>query len=268
MKTKLIIILSLFFSLASFAQKPLPEDGFTDKNEATNKTVNGIKKGKWIQYIGIWGDTITNTKEAFGYGLIEYKLNKPIGVVRYYFTSDTITGTNRGKFVYAVPAIDLTDVRMVIYYDNGKLHSEAMYANGKKDGVEKKFFADGKLQEIIPYTGGKMNGTDKTYYENGNLSDEIPYVNDTVTGISKSYSERGLLLSEVPYSHDKINGVLREYDTSGVLTKEVPFVNGKKNGVLKMYYFFSGKLQFEIPYTDDKISGTTKHYDEKGNRIE
>ncbi len=261
---RLLLVGSLLvFHFSLFAQ-----NGFTNKAEATNKTVNGLKEGKWLQYIDIWGDTTTSAKEAFGYGLIEYKLNKPFGVVRYYFASDTITGTNRGKFVYAVPAIDLTDVVKTYYYDSGKLHSETTYANGKKDGVEKKYFADGKIQEEAPYKNGLMNGTDKTYYENGKLSDEVPYINDTVNGACNSYSARGALLSQVPYIHNILNGVLKEYDTSGVLTKEVPYVNGKKNGVLKMYYFFSGKLQFEIPYTDDKLSGTPKHYDENGNRIE
>ena len=257
------------FTLCAIAQQPqYPDSGFTNKAEAKNLIVNGLKEGKWMDYIDIWGDTTTNVKDAFGYGLLVYKANKPLGVVRYYFESDTITGTNRGKFVYASPNIDVSQVTEMDCYDKGMLHSQVMYANGKKEGTQKTYFDDGKIQDITHNKNGRRNGMDDSYYENGKLSDEVPYINDTVNGVCKSYSERGVLVSEVPYTYNTINGVLKEYDTSGVLTKEVPYKMGKKNGVLKMYYFFSGKLQFEIPYVNDKLSGEAKHYDEKGDRIE
>ena len=47
MKYFLALILSLSFSLAVFAQA---DSGFTNKAEATNQMVNGLKEGKWLQY--------------------------------------------------------------------------------------------------------------------------------------------------------------------------------------------------------------------------
>lgn len=45
----LILILPPSLTLSAFGQTP-PDSGFTNKAEAKNLMVNGLKEGKWIEY--------------------------------------------------------------------------------------------------------------------------------------------------------------------------------------------------------------------------
>jgi hypothetical protein len=62
MRGFLILIVAVLFSIAGFAQQ---DSGFTNKAEAKNLIVNGLKEGKWIEYMGM-------------------ALDSNIGMYRYY----------------------------------------------------------------------------------------------------------------------------------------------------------------------------------------
>ncbi len=47
MNKLLILILSLSMTITAFGQQ---ENSFTNKTEAKNQMVNGMKEGKWIEY--------------------------------------------------------------------------------------------------------------------------------------------------------------------------------------------------------------------------
>lgn len=171
MRTFLILIVSLYFTLTAFAQQNPPDSGFTNKLEATNQLVNGQKEGKWIEYIDENGN-FTRKESATSYELAIYKSGKLFGIVR-------------------------------CYYNNGMIESVATYLNGKMNGIHK-LYLSGKIAHEIPYKDGEINGIAKYYYDNGKLSAETPYTHGKINGIEKVYSENGTLLREIIYKHGNV----------------------------------------------------------------
>src|ERR1035438_7342943 len=109
MKFILALILWLSLSVAAFAQND--SLGFTNKAEAENKMVNGLKEGKWLEYY--YGDggeqVITTDTNADYYNLAIYKRGKRYGISRGYYGKSRI------------------------------LFCETSYINGKKNGIEKTY---------------------------------------------------------------------------------------------------------------------------------
>ena len=230
MKSIGIILLLCFISHGSFAQA---DSGFTNKAEAKNLTVNGLKEGKWVEYIS-FNDKLATDSNCLcdSYRLTIYVGGKPSGIVRQY----NITG---------------------------ELSSIVYYARGKKKGKLKEFYGNGKLSREINYTNDMENGLERRYYENGILKSETPYTNDKESGIRKTYFENGVLESETPFTNGKMNGVDKEYYENSNLKYEYPRTYNKNNGVLKEYYE-NGKLESEYPYSNDTINGIAKKYYENG----
>ena len=74
-KAFLPLICVIFLGSSSgFAQ-----DDFTNKTEAKNQMTNGLKEGKWLEYLNEAGDFITDTNKATYYQLTVYKAGKPTG---------------------------------------------------------------------------------------------------------------------------------------------------------------------------------------------
>jgi|SRR6185312_4758297 len=157
MKYLLFVILSLCFACNAIGQN-YPDSGFTNKAEAKNLMVNGLKEGKWVEYIGL-NDSITTDTSAFFYCLSIYKGGKVNGIVRCYF-------------------------------NHGYLNSETPYVDGKINGVQKFFYKSGKILETIDMTDGKANGMSKFYYESGKLKMVTPFINGK-QGVGKGYYENG-----------------------------------------------------------------------------
>jgi antitoxin component YwqK of YwqJK toxin-antitoxin module len=156
MKPLLILILFLSFTLNSFGQA---DSGFTNKAEAKNQTVNGLKEGKWIEYITQTGGP--NSLDYADYILTIYEKGVPVGIQRKY--------------------------------GNGKVLRETHYTNGKKNGIERIFYremAEGLKSETL-YIDGAINGVEKEYNGQGKLIDETIYTNG-VKGATTNYSGNGM----------------------------------------------------------------------------
>jgi antitoxin component YwqK of YwqJK toxin-antitoxin module len=230
MKTKLIMKLLVVFSC--LAMPAMAQQGFTDKAEAKNELVNGLKEGKWIEYTD---SNSINTDTTPLYLLIVYKAGKPCEIVHEYYKA------------------------------NGKLFSETPYTNGKKNGTEKYYYESGKLMEEDTYADDEENGVKKEYYETGQLEYEIPYTNGAENGVSKDYYEDGKIHGEIPYQGGKKNGVQKEYYQKGKIKSEVPYTHDKIIGLQKNYYE-SGIEKSETVYINGK-AGVTKDFDENGKEI-
>lgn len=115
MKTFLIVAL-LSISLTAFGQKEWADSSFTNKNEAKNQTVHGLKDGKWIEYFGVKdGKPIrTDKKHAIAYALTIYKEGKPLHSRQYYMDGKIMTETiHRGNNTF-----------LRFFDENGKVVSE------------------------------------------------------------------------------------------------------------------------------------------------
>jgi antitoxin component YwqK of YwqJK toxin-antitoxin module len=203
MKYFLILIVSFSFSLVAFAQDSL---GFTNKAGAENKTVNGLKEGKWCEnvssYFLLMKDT-SGMRLDSSYRLVVYKAGKPNGIARYY-------------------------------HGNGKLFMENTFTNGKEDGMQVTLFENGKTAMEIPYLDGKLNGVEKDYYESGSIKAEYHYSNDKAIGLNKGYYESGKLKWEATFVKGKETGIAKEYYESGNLKSETVYSKGVK-GTTKNY---------------------------------
>ena len=153
----------------------LGQGGFTDKAEAKNKLIGGVKEGKWIEYYKTPYETTTDTAAGVFYSLTDYKGGIPLGIIRKYYKSD-------------------------------KLLSSAPYFNGKKNGLEKGYFESGKPEWEAQYTNGKQNGIQKVYYEFGQLRWEALFTDGEINGVQKEYDENGNIKKETKYS----NGITEE----------------------------------------------------------
>lgn len=205
MKAFLIFILSLTFTLTAFGQQ---DSGFTNKSEAKNLIVNGVKDGKWIEYYKVKNRIVhtTKSKRAPYYRLIMYKAGKVEGVARDY-------------------------------YKNGKLWCETPYVNGNISGVRKMYDENGTLVLTDTISGNKEKGMIKVFYPSGELKIECPFINDPSNTQSEiSFEPQGAvhLYQEkkptIPYGlRGKVNGVLKMFNEDGTVKMKITYLNGIEN---------------------------------------
>ena len=151
MRILLILIFSLFISFVASCQQPI-DSGFTNKAEAENKMVNGLKEGKWVEYLGYRYDSnikgwlaslslhvIPKDSNPRYFRLVVYTMGKPLGIERGYYMS-------------------------------GKKWYEVQYSNGKKNGIKKEYYESGEFESQTPYINGLVVGTIKRYYKSGKLN--------------------------------------------------------------------------------------------------
>jgi antitoxin component YwqK of YwqJK toxin-antitoxin module len=285
---KHFIILLLFFFFACNAADNRNEQGFTNKAEAKNQMVNGLKEGKWVEHMDTNYDIVPDTN-APNYALTIYKAGKAFGISRGYYKS--------GKLLSETPYVDgkINGLEKG-YYENGSLMYESPMINGKTNGVYKEYYLNGKLEmeglysndslhiikdynengileRITPYTFSnkdscRIDGVQKSYYEDGKVREEVTYNNSKIIGISKEYYESGKLKSEVHWIDGKVSGDRKNYYESGKLLSETPCIYNQEedyvmpNGVSKEYYE-NGKLKSIITYVNDDVVATIK-YNENG----
>jgi antitoxin component YwqK of YwqJK toxin-antitoxin module len=106
------------------------DQSFTDKSEAKNQTINGLKEGKWLEYKDKHGKVLTDTDNADYYVLTIYKADKPYGIAHKY-------------------------------YKSGKLQEETPYVDGKINGVDSMYNETGVLSAISTWRNDSMNGNMK-----------------------------------------------------------------------------------------------------------
>jgi antitoxin component YwqK of YwqJK toxin-antitoxin module len=182
------------------------DTGFTNKAEAKNEMRNGVKEGKWVEYVDSSFNTISDTNAPY-YSLEIYKEGEVCGIYHAYYKS--------GKIRTEVPFTNgKKNGLLKEYYEGGELMSETPFIDDKENGVAKEYYENGELRTIMPYTYGDENGVGKFYYENGNLHFEIPFTNNKINGIVKKYYKSGNLESETTYIDGK-EGLTINYDENG-----------------------------------------------------
>jgi antitoxin component YwqK of YwqJK toxin-antitoxin module len=226
MKTLLIVILSLSFSISVIGQNSHLYQHWVGQNkdrggcfpnfDAKNLTINGLKEGKWIEIIE--NNTVVRC--------IEYKAGKPDGIVSDYgLGSDTCTLSDE------IPYTDgkINGIRKD--YDCEGLHKETPYLDDKINGIVKEYFDTvveyldkhnfhnlihhryKTIKQESSYINNKLDGLTKKYSENETLEEEDYYVRGNLKD-EKDYDENGLLKSETDYTHNSM-GITTKYDKNG-----------------------------------------------------
>lgn len=200
-------MLFIFLVKVSSAQKALPYDScFTNKREAKNLMINGLKEGKWLIYQDSNANVISDTNAPY-YVLIVFRAGIPV-VGRGY--------TRRGSVNFEVPILNGMDNGLgKWYYDDGKFKAEVIFKNSKKNGVEKNYYESGVLESETPYKNDKQNGVEKDYYESGQLKGTYPFKNDEENGVEKEYWENGKLKSKTTFKNGESTETMN-WDKDGV----------------------------------------------------
>jgi antitoxin component YwqK of YwqJK toxin-antitoxin module len=270
MKYLLIPLLSLCIACNTTQEKgaahkadALAGSGFTNKAEAKNQLVNGLKEGKWFEYLDTTSvveyDTVVSDTNAPYYRLGIYHAGKLSGIVRGYYKS--------GKLLFETHYLNgLRNGSDRAYYENGKLMYEDTLINGKANGVHKEYYETGKLEMEVLLTNDSLH-LEKDYDEDGVLDRVTPITFSNrdslrIDGIQKLYYADGKIKEEIPNVDSKINGVDREYYESGKIRSEKPYQNDRISGIQKAYYE-SGKLYSETPFNNN-AEGATQYFLENG----
>ncbi len=228
--TSIILFALLTFQLTfAQAQEVLSDSGFTDIAEAKNVTVNGVKQGKWVEFVDNFDRPVSSEKDAVYNHLIIYKDGLPVGLLRKY---------DRGT---------------------KQLFCTIPYSNGKRNGIMKKYYYYNRgVKSEIPFINDTVFGIVKDYYETtGRMKCETPYVGNLMNGLQKSYHPDGLTVSsEVTFASGKRNGLTKEYYADGKLQYEIPYFEDKKQGIEKMYRE-DGGVAWEATYINGKLDDTS-----------
>ena len=257
MKNFLVIISSLLLAINAISQG-LFDSSFTNKAEAKNLIVNGLKEGRWVEFKSYVGENTSDTNAPFYY-LIPYSHGEPNGVLRICDKEGVISKSHYNNGV-------LNGVEEK-YDENGNLICILSYTNGRLNGMFKRYYTNGQLWDETPYANGKKNGVTKEYDADGNLKRDESYSDDKMNGVKKDYYKSGAIKDETTFTSGIANGLAKSYYESGRLCDSACFINGKENGVHKAFYE-DGRLWMETTYKDDTVFVATKTYDENGNQIE
>jgi len=68
-----------------------------------------------------------------------------------------------------------------------------VWKNDKLNGEFVRYYENGKLKSEATYAEDLLNGTEKIYHKNGKLKSEYEYINDEQVGDGKQYNEDGKL---------------------------------------------------------------------------
>lgn len=174
--------------------------------------------------------------------------------------------------------------KVIDYYKNGQLQSEAVYADGKSVSLVNycqsgnKFvatnFKDGKVQEVIVFNADgtekervkQKNGVfvyDLYFYDENNIAFKFRTVsideNGNLHGLNYEYSPQGTIIEKANYANGKADGETFNYYPSGQISKYAQFKDGNYNG-FSLEYYQNGKMQSEALCKENYLSGVQYKY--------
>jgi len=134
-------------------------------------------------------------------------------------------------------------------------------AQGKKQGVWKKYHSNGLMRYTGTFKDDKPVGLFKYYYDSGKLQAKISHFgNESYANI---YYPIGAVKSTGKYINQKKDSLWTYYDVKGHKTATEYYTEGVKNGVCKIYYT-DGTVAEEKEYLNDFEKGSWKQYFSNG----
>ena len=182
---------------------------------------------------------------------------------------------------------------LIEYHSNGRVKSQGLVKNKKRDGTWKIFDKRGKLIKTIVYADGKMinssihndekpklrDGSAVTYHKNGRIKETGKYSKGKKNGTWKEFDKRGKLLKVKIYNFGKvINEQAPEvvkpftsYHDNGRIKEKGMMKNKKREGEWSLYrkngklvrtsYYSNGEI---VDKTDSGLINPIKTYHENG----
>jgi antitoxin component YwqK of YwqJK toxin-antitoxin module len=160
---------------------------------------------------------------------------------------DASTGLKQGYWIV------LNSVKKLPDYPAEAKVEEGKFADSKKVGVWKNYFASGKIKSEITFTNNRPSGYAKMYYENGKVQEEGNWENNRWTGAYKSYYENGQAFYDFTYTPSgKREGEQKYYYENGQIMMVGVMHDGKETGTWEGYYE-NGDLRDKKTFNDGTI---------------
>lgn len=158
-----------------------------------------------------------------------YSEDGKLQLIRYYDNGRLIGYSYLDKNSKKLPMIPIVNetVKIVSYFNNGKVGREIDFVNGKFQGSYKEYYYTGQICEDLNYVDSERHGECKTYHSNGKLRDEMNYNRGNLHGTIKEYYTNGKLKKEATYLNNDYHGTYKKYDSSGKLIKEKEYFDGE-----------------------------------------
>jgi antitoxin component YwqK of YwqJK toxin-antitoxin module len=210
-------------------------------------------------------DEITNS--AYSNKTIKYKKGEIIEVFNFDKDLDAVCAPGIHYFKSAKAAIYY---ELIIengpnksWHENGQLHIECAYKNGKEDGLYKEWYANGQLEEECTFKDGKKNGLQKKWYNNGQLEEGCTFKDGKKNGLLKKWYGNGQLWEESIYKDDKLDGEFKKWYRNGQLMGECTYKDRNIHGLYRVWYD-NGQLRGEYTYKDGVKNGSYKEWNTDG----
>lgn len=169
-------------------------------------------------------------------------------------------------FVLTASCFDTKEKEVVKYKDDTK-EIYNLDKNGLIQGAIKRYYTNGKIKSEVLYEDDKKNGIEKEYYENGSLYKIGGWVNGKQMADLFEYDLKGNLISHKFYTLGEGNKFIfyREYDSIGNIINEdgsYPYwlIYNRNtfdiNDTIEVVLFVSSSTDFHSIYSIDECLGS------------
>lgn len=230
-----ITALLVFATVLVFAQ---------NDNSINQKDEMGRKQGIWrqmdekgkLRYEGYFRDDI------------------PVGEFKHYYED--------GK-IKAVSEISGNGSRSYTktYHPNGKMMSEGLYVDQKKDSLWRFMDEFENLLTTETYSAGFKNGEMKAFDQDGQVVEILNYSNDVKHGEWKQFFRNGKPKMEANYKAGKLTGLTKYYFMNGIVSSEGHYDKDLKEGRWK-HYNDEGALMLTEEWEKGTLVSSEKHLEE------
>ncbi len=151
--------------------------------------------------------------------------------------------------------VKTSGIKRTYHQSTGKLKLVVNVVDGKREGLEKAYYADGTIDCETEYLHNKKHGTEKKYYGSGKLYRIRQYEDGKRTGTEKRFWESGTQMAEVNYKMNFVGTKIKEFSSSGKLKTDYPKlllskrkvggnyeITVKYDGKIKKFECYAGKL--------------------------
>lgn len=160
---------------------------------------------------------------------------------------DATTGLKQGYWIV------LNSVKKLPNYPMEAKVEEGKFADSKKIGIWKSYFANGNVKSEITYTNNRPSGYAKMYYDNGKIQEEGNWENSRWVGDYKSYYENGQMFYDFKYTATgKREGEQKYFYENGQVMMKGVMKDGKESGVWEGYYE-NGDLRDKKAFNDGAL---------------
>ena len=152
----------------------------------------------------------------------------------------------------------------VTYDERGNAIAEGMYSSGEFDGIQKIRHGNGTRTEIS-YQNGRRNGVEKTWFASGQIAIEAPWSNGEQEGVVTFYYEDGKIQASIPFYAGKIEGMQKTWHEDGSLLGEENYRSHLKNGKSE-FWRQDGSRDMVLNYRDDVMDGVQTWFHPTGEK--